>query len=238
VRWWAAVLDLLFPPRCVSCHRLGDWLCAECRNAIEMIPVPMCRFCALPLPEHETSGVCPSCRDREHILDGLISCAFHDGPLRRAIHDFKYGGLYSLAHSLGQIMADRWLRLRPLDKVEAIVPVPLHRRREHQRGYNQAALLARELGRRLQAPVVEDRLIRTRATARQTELNAAQRRINVQGAFACREGAFAGRSVLLVDDVCTTGSTLEAACTALKKEGGAADVWAFTLTRARPASVP
>ena len=235
--WLDKALDLLFPPRCVACNRLGEWLCAECRGEIEIIPSPTCRFCALPLPAPAAEGdgpadVCPRCRSRQHVLDGLAAYAFHNGPLRRAVHELKYSGLRSLARPLGRLMADRWPQLRPADQpFDVIVPVPLHRRRERERGYNQAALLARELGRRLQLPVVEHVLIRSRATARQTDLDAAQRRANVQGAFACRSDGLSGRAILLIDDVCTTGSTLEAAASALRAAGVAA-VWGYTLTRA------
>ncbi len=232
--WLDKALDLLFPPRCVACGRLGAWLCAECQGEIEIIPPSACRFCALPLPAPGSgdADTCPRCRTREQVLDGLAAYAFHNGPLRRAVHELKYNGLRSLARPLGRLMADRWPQLRPAGQpFDAIVPVPLHRRRERERGYNQAALLARELGRHLQLPVVEHVLIRSRATARQTDLDAAQRRANVQGAFACRNAGLSGQAILLIDDVCTTGSTLEAAGSALKAAGVAA-VWGYTLTRA------
>ncbi|HFD40131.1 MAG TPA: ComF family protein [Anaerolineae bacterium] len=232
--WLDKALDLLFPPRCVACGRLGEWLCADCQRTIEIIPPPVCRFCALPLPApgSSNSDACPRCQTRKQVLDGLVAYAFHNGPLRRAVHELKYSGLRSLARPLGRLMAERWPQLRPADQpFDVIVPVPLHRRRERERGYNQAALLARELGRRLQLPVVEHVLTRRRATSRQTDLDAAQRRANVQGAFSCRSDDLSRQAILLIDDVCTTGSTLEAAGSALKAAGAAA-VWGYTLTRA------
>jgi len=162
----------------------------------------------------------------------LRACAFHSGPLRKAIHQLKYEGLRSLAAPLGQLMSQAWSNVAPGEGFDAIVPVPLHRARQRERGYNQAALLAREFSPSLHCPVVEDELIRVRATAPQIDLSAEQRRANVQHAFKCSKGSLAGKRVLLVDDVCTTGATLEAAAAALY-QAGAVSVWSYTLARAR-----
>jgi ComF family protein len=246
------VIDLLFPPSCVVCHRLGAWLCAQCMDEIEVIRPPVCSQCGLPLdvalspysaPSDsalygETASVlgasptCLGCRNAISQLDGLRACAFHRGPLRLAIHQFKYEGLRSLAVPLGELMGCGWATLATDDaSIDVVVPVPLHAARLRGRGFNQAALLAHEMGRHLGRPVVEDVLIRSRATAPQVGLDANERWGNVAGAFECTRSSLAGTSVLLVDDVCTTGSTLDAACAALR-EGGVRSVWAFTLARA------
>jgi ComF family protein len=139
---------------------------------------------------------------------------------------------------LGKLMAQGWAVLPPADVApDAIVPVPLHASRERERGYNQAALLALELGRRVRLPVVDDVLFRTRETIPQVGLDATERRANVLHAFQCSSTGLTGRRVLLVDDVCTSGATLEAAGDALRK-GGVSSVWAYTLARARGASGP
>ena len=233
-----AVLDLLFPPYCVACRRLGAWLCPSCLAEVETIHPPVCRRCGLPLTSdelgHGGTWVCDHCRRAPLQLDGLLAYAYHGGPLREAIHQFKYEDLRSLAGPLGKLMGDGWAMLAPLDlEIDTIVPVPLHPARQRQRGYNQSALLARELGAVLARPVVEDVLIRTKATAPQVDLNARERRANVQDAFQCTSSALQGKRVLLVDDVCTTGCTLESACSALRA-AGVSSVWAYTLARARP----
>jgi competence protein ComFC len=129
-------------------------------------------------------------------------------------------------------MAQGWGALAPCDEdIDAIVPIPLHITRQRQRGYNQSALLARELGSWLHLPVVENVLVRTKATAPQVGLNALERQLNVCDAFQCQSKILAGRRVLLVDDVCTTGSTLEAAARSLRQEGVLL-VWAYILARA------
>jgi competence protein ComFC len=167
-------------------------------------------------------------------LDRLLAYAFHCGPLRTAIHQFKYEDLRCLAGPLGVLMAEGWSKLAAGDwEPDVIVPIPLHPKRQRQRGYNQATLLARELGCRLGHPIHEDTLIRTKATAPQVDLNAQERRDNVRDAFACRNDDLAGKRVMLVDDVCTTGATLESAAEALRSIG-AKSIWAYSLARAKP----
>lgn len=236
-----ALADLLFPPQCVACHRLGAWLCDGCLEKIELIHPPACRRCGAPLGpggRAVASGlgdaaVCAHCRDTRSHLNGLSACAFHSSPLREAVHELKYNGLRALAAPLGALMARCWPELAPAGlSFDAVVPVPLHRSRERERGYNQAALLARELGPHLGLPIREGILVRTRDTPAQVGLSAEEREANVLGAFRCQNGSPAGSRVLLVDDVCTTGATLEAAAVALR-EGGAPFIWAFTLGRAK-----
>jgi ComF family protein len=169
------------------------------------------------------------------LLDRLLACAFYSDPLRTAVHQFKYEDLRCLSSLLGKLMTEGWSELAPSGPApDVIVPIPLHAKRQRQRGYNQAALLARELGSWLGRPVNEDTLIRTKATAPQVDLNVQQRQDNVRNAFACRNDDLSGKQVLLVDDVCTTGATLESAAVALHSTG-ARPIWAYTLARAKPA---
>lgn len=232
-----AIIDLLFPPYCVACHRPSAWLCDDCLLAIEAIQPPVCSRCGLPLGEPQTAGssvsICKRCQRTPLRLDRLLAYAFHSGPLRQAIHQFKYEDLRSLAGPLGELMLQGWAALASRDFLpDLIIPVPLHPSRQRQRGYNQAALLAQELGSGLRRPVVTEVLVRIKATAPQVDLDAKERRANVHNAFRCRDASLSGKRVLLIDDVCTTGSTLESACLALR-ETGTASVWAYTLARAR-----
>lgn len=222
------LLDLLFPPRCVGCREVGSYLCAQCLHEFELVEPPLCPRCGRPVT---TSGrLCSLCQRHPPQIDGIRSVAYFDGILREAIHRFKYYGLQDLAIPLGGLMGDYWEK-RSLP-AEIIVPVPLHKDRLRERGYNQAALLARELGKSVGLPVSENSLVRVRATRPQVELNAQERRENVSDAFRCANAELKGKQVLLIDDVCTTGSTLEA-CSIALRQVGARSVWAFTLARAR-----
>ncbi len=222
-----ALLDLLFPPRCGSCGRGGAWLCSACLAQVEWLTPPLCSLCGEPL----TSGQrCLRWRHHPVLLDGLRSAAWYVGPLRNAIHRLKYRGQRVLAEPLGAILLQGWRREPP--PAELLVPVPLHSRRTRERGYNQATLLAQQLGRATGLPVDALSLQRIRHTRSQVDLSAGERLANVEGAFACRGQAFRGRAVCLIDDICTTGATLQASAVALR-EAGAATVWAFTLARPR-----
>ncbi len=221
-----ALLGLVFPPRCVVCGRIDTWLCPECVAELPWITGPTCARCGLPI---RRAGLCPRCRRDPLRLEGMRSVFLFKGALRRAVHQLKYRHARGLAEPLGGLLAGYWQE-HPWP-VDLIVPVPLHPSRMRRRGYNQAALLAYELGRRVGLPMDEDALQRVRSTPPQMRLDAVERRRNVAGAFRCRDGRVRGRRVLLVDDVCTTGATLEACADGLRA-GGAEAVWALTLARA------
>jgi len=228
-RGWAALLDLIYPPHCVACGRLGAWLCASCLEAYPAFRPPWCARCGLPLAR---GGLCLECRRAASPLQGVRSVGPHVAPLREAVHALKYEGVRVLTEPLAELMAATWA-LGPLPAT-AMVPVPLHPQRVRRRGYNQAALLGQALAPRLDLPLHEEWLQRERNTPSQVGLTRAERWANVRGAFHCPDpSAVAGQRVLLLDDVFTSGATLRAAGEALRA-AGAAEVWALTLTRARP----
>jgi len=162
-------------------------------------------------------------------VDGVRALAYFEGEMREAIHAFKYNGRVELAPTFGAMLKD-YLIVHPLPG-EVIIPVPLHLDRERARGYNQAHLIANELGKQLNLPVLGSALRRARATQPQFELNAPERRANVRDAFIADEQV-AGTRVLLVDDVCTTGATMDECSNALRTMG-AQSIWGLALARGR-----
>ena len=219
-------LNLLFPQWCVGCGKEGDFICHPCRQSLSRIMPPLCPRCGRP----QSSGIlCPSCVSWQAEIDGIRSPFRFDGVMRQAIYQLKYRNLRALAVPLAKLLQD-YLTTSHVPG-EALVPVPLHQKRLRQRGYNQSHLLAQELGKLINLPVVDDCLIRLRHAppqARTSTVN--ERRSNVANAFTCRNHRLQDKQVLLVDDVSTSGATLDA-CAAALKAAGASSVWGLALAR-------
>lgn len=226
-RWRGQLLDLLFPARCVSCNRVGESLCSICRSQIKFVTSPYCERCGRPLEFH--GEACPICRAHPLHITHIRAVAYHEGTLRQAIHALKYRHWIDLVDPLAALLQQYLVRTTP--NVDLITAVPLHTDRQRERGYNQAELLARRLAAGVGLPYVGG-LKRTRATADQIGLDVQARHENVRDAFAADRGAFAGRRVLLVDDVCTTGATLDACAVALRAQG-ACEIYGMTVARPR-----
>ncbi len=217
-------LDLLFPQWCVGCGKEGDFLCYSCRRSLPRITPPLCPRCGKPQP----SGIlCPGCVGWQAELDGIRSPFRFDGVIRQAIHQLKYRNLRAIAQPLAKLLQD-FLSTNPM-LGEVLMPVPLHQKRLRERGYNQSRLLAQELGKLINLPVVADCLIRQRHTPPQARTSTVdERRSNVANAFTCRNYRLQDKQVLLIDDVTTSGATLNACASALKS-AGATSVWGLVL---------
>jgi ComF family protein len=163
------------------------------------------------------------------VIDGIRSPFKFDDVMRKAIYELKYRNLKAISPCLAELLTD-YLKSNPLVG-EVLVYVPLHPHRLRERGYNQSSLLARELGKRIDLPVIENCLIRVKQAQPQVKAgNVVERRRNVVNAFECRDGKLAGKKIILIDDVCTSGATLESCAATLKSEGSVS-VWGLTLAR-------
>ncbi|HEV8474674.1 MAG TPA: ComF family protein [Methylomirabilota bacterium] len=255
--WAVAALDLVFPARCPACAATlaagrRDPLCGACWEAIPRIVPPTCERCGLPfftltlggsdrLPEtpqrserHGESVAlvdvgqhCGACSAAPPAFRWARAAAVYAGPLREALQRLKFGGRAALARPLAALVLEQCAGAVPAGAV--LVPVPLARARERERGFNQAALIAERVARGLGARLAPRWLARTRATAPQTDLDAAARRANVRGAFIASPAA-AGADVVLVDDVLTTGATAGECARALLA-AGAQSVGVLTVAR-------
>lgn len=209
------MLDVVVPRRCGLCGRFDTFLCETCARDLPLVSRPRCPTCWGSLGPR---GACRECAlVLAHSLDSVRSPYRLDDGARRLVHGLKYDGLSALAEPMGVLIAaelSAW-GIHP----DVVAPVPLHRSRERRRGFNQAALLAQSLAETAKLPVDRALLRRTRATTPQVRTTGAEaRRLNIAGAVAATPAA-AGKTVLLIDDVCTTGATLRACADALRAAG-------------------
>ena len=205
---------------------MGEFLCPACLGALPRLLPPFCPICGRP----QASGiVCPTCWQRPTEIDGIRSLFRFDEVIRKTIHQLKYRNLKAISACLAGLLTD-YLRANPLPG-EALVCVPLHPRRLRERGYNQSSLLTGELGKRIGLPVIRDCLIRVKQSQPQVRaVDVEERRRNVADAFVCRDESVSGKQIILIDDVCTSGATLESCAAALKNKG-VTSVWGLTLAR-------
>ena len=213
--WFNFTLDLVYPPKCAGCDKMGDGLwCPQCAQKVHLLLAPD-HIKLLTLTEGITVPV--------------LSAAEFASPIREAIHEFKYNGTPALAEPLSKHMVMAWQRVNW--SIDLIIPVPLHGKRRRERGYNQSEFLAAEMARMIKMPMNPSALLRTRNTEQQAHLGAEARQHNVADAFAAVEGIVQGKHILLLDDVFTTGATLRA-CALSLLQSKATNVYAMTLARA------
>ncbi|MEI6891135.1 MAG: ComF family protein [Pontiella sp.] len=231
-----AALDVLYPRNCMGCGisspKAFRYLCWDCWSDAPHIEAPFCACCGDPVAgsvDHEF--ICYSCSAQKPAFDGARSAARYDGVVGEGLRRLKYEKAWWLVPDLAELLL-KGMRAEYSDLTfDWIVPVPLHPIRQRKRGFNQSGLLARELGRRIGRASGRSLLRRIKPTSTQTNLTAPQRLSNVQNAFESRcHERLAGQSILLVDDVMTTGATVNACAKALKK-GGAQSVHVLTVAR-------
>lgn len=222
-----AILEFVFPARCVVCGDNGSFFCATCSASAQLAKPPRCPVCWAA----QSDVVCIDCSVEPPVFDGLRAAFVYDGAVRTVVQDLKYRGTTALAGPMAELMAES-ARTYGLDAgADIIVPVPLAGLRQRTRGYNQAEALSRPLAGELRITMRPDALRRVRSTPPQARSDdAAARRRNVAAAFRAERRDVEDRRVLLVDDVTTTGATISACAVALK-EAGARSVWALTFAR-------
>jgi ComF family protein len=225
-RWLEAGVDLVFPPRCAGCGAGGSDWCRACDARVQRISPPICRHCGRPL---ERPGRCSDCR-RMPLPMQARAYAVYAGPLVPALLQLKYRPNCRLAEVMSGWLSDLVARTKwPVDLVTA---VPLSVRRKRVRGYNQADLVAHRLAHRLGVGFADDALVRTRDTRSQVGLDIESRAANVEDAFRALPERVDGRSVLIVDDLFTTGATM-VACHAALVRAGARQTFAVAVARAQ-----
>ena len=233
-----ALLDIVFPPLCHACKEFipdaGDLhLCTTCRGEVHSVSSPLCTVCGVPFAT--PGGIdhpCGACLVTHPRFAAARAPVLFDGVARDLIHRFKYDKKVHLARPLALLTKEALTSFVASLSADLLIPVPLHRRRLRERGFNQAVLLCRPLAKAWNIPLVVDNLQRIRWTEPQVTLSASEREANVRGAFALADpAAVRGRKVILLDDVYTTGSTV-AECSRVLRQAGAEVVYVITVARA------
>jgi ComF family protein len=226
VRGLSAVADLLIPPACLACHRplsSHDAVCAGCWSKIDFIRPPLCDRLGIPLPFDIGAPMISAAAEADPPdYDRARAVARFDGVMRELVHDLKFRDRHDARHLFGRWLVEAGKEL--LAEADMVLPVPLTRGRLLSRRFNQSALLAQEIARLTSVRYEPEALLRTRRTQPQVGLSRQQRRDNVSGAFAVaesRKALLAGATLLLVDDVITTGATVGACARTLKRAGAA-----------------
>lgn len=234
--WWSGFVSLLFPERCPFCRKPNgepapsvQGLCPDCSRDIQWIRPPWCPCCGRPFVPEGVSHLCLECLGKKRPFKWARAVARYQGGLAKAIARFKYQGDIRLISVLGKFW-EEW-REEDLSSIDAVIPVPLHPNRLRERGFNQALLLCRAMKSLPREKIHPGGLERTRNTPPQVRLDASERRKNVHGAFSVSDPSLIRRRrVLIVDDVYTTGATVNE-CARVLKRAGAAEVFVLTLAR-------
>lgn len=218
----------LYPDKCASCGNLMDihkneWLCRNCKDAFTEISGPVCKKCGA------FHCCCP--KGESFYFNKNISFFLYDETMRKAIHDFKYGKKLSQGRALGKLMADSLIKSNiDLKDYDYILPVPIHRERLRERGFNQSEILAMEISEKTKIPLNTKIVKRIKDTIPQSTLSYEGRVRNVKNSFKISKANYVcNRNIILIDDIFTTGSTLDAVSKALK-EKGASKILSLTLS--------
>ena len=235
-QFFESFLDFLFPSQCLICEKnliYAQEICKSCLSGMDYISPPICLKCGVPFhSETEKDHLCGSCLTSSVYFTTARAVGHYDGMLQEAIHQFKYKGKTLLAKPLGALMGNHNPDAIDFESYDLLVPVPLHLRRLRERGFNQALSLAKCLGEKYRIPIDCMGLKRTRWTEPQINLTRKERQRNVQGVFSIHDkDRFRSRNILLIDDVYTSGSTVNE-CAKVLMNAGTARVDVFTLCRA------
>ncbi|MBU0506072.1 MAG: ComF family protein [bacterium] len=224
------MLNLFFPKYCVCCHAIGDPLCSECRQKIHFIEKAFCPICGTPFLSGQ-SRPCGACTTKPPFYDRHFALFVFDSFSKKIIHDLKYHAGFWTKHVFQPLYREAYLELlnKELNNIDYIIPIPLHKTKLAKRGYNQSLFLAKTWQKILKKKLLVNTLMRCANTPSQTGLSRLERTKNLKGAFLTNGAVcFENKNVLLVDDVHTTGATLNEASKTLKK-AGAHMVFASTL---------
>jgi ComF family protein len=228
MRFIRGLVDIIWPKNCLICKNglgaasVDNVVCLECWSKVKRNSPPFCHFCGRHLEKKNLSkGVCPTCIRKQPYFDRAFSPCQYDGVIKELIHAFKYKGKDYLGTTLSRLMLEFIREYSvPMDLIDCIIPVPLHKTRLREREFNQAYILSKCIALQFNKKVLHNQLLRLRYTRPQVELLPQQRRENVRESFRMhKHSSLKSKNILLVDDVLTTGQTASWAAYALKRAG-------------------
>ena len=226
------VLDILFPKFCINCGKEGSYLCQDCASLIDITERQYCPFCNPPKIVSD-GRTCSSCRKTKK-LNGLYSAtSYNNQIIKKLVYQFKYSYIKEISNPLSKLIISHFDNLNKTRDIldHVLIPIPLHKKRLKKRGFNQSEEIAKELSKSLGIPVYNNVLIKIKQTRDQTKLKREEREKNVKGAFVCENRKLIhNKKILLVDDIFTTGATMEQGAIALKS-AGAKEVWGVVVAR-------
>ena len=213
------ILELLYPSTCIFCGKLcGEGICKACREKVKYIREPRCKKCGKPIESREAE-FCYDCRKQTFHYEQGRSLWLHQEPISNSIYAFKYKNRQVDGEVYGREMARRFEKLIRFWEIDVIIPVPIHKKKRRKRGFNQAELIAKEVGNILNIPVNCTSVVRMKETTPQKELGSRSRKRNLKRAFRVTDCRLKGKRVLLIDDIYTTGSTIDSIAEILGKTG-------------------
>ncbi|MBQ7563141.1 MAG: ComF family protein [Lachnospiraceae bacterium] len=222
VKLLSGLLNFIYPARCPVCGDIivpqGESCCLSCRGRLKYVEEPYCLKCGKPLAK-EDEEFCSDCLRKNRLFDYGRVVFIYDELMSKSIYSFKYGGRQEYASFYAEEILKRYERQIKEISPDALVPIPLHKSRYRKRGYNQAELIAAELSKRSGVPVLPRLLERAKKTRPQKDLNEAERENNLKRAFKMGRNDVSLETVLLIDDIYTTGSTLDSAAGCLRESG-------------------
>ncbi len=223
------LLDLVFPKYCFGCQKEGEWLCFSCRKNILPISTQTCPNCK---KISKAGRYCSRCRRKTYLSGVIVACYFEEGPIKELIHNFKYNHILELQMVLGDLLVDSLVENRDsLGRDFLITAVPMHYLRRARRGYNQSELLATYVADALKIPKNFQILKKIRKTRPQVQFSGKKRRENLKNSFKiCKNADVLGKTFVVVDDVTTTGATLNE-CARILKVAGARKVWGLVVAK-------
>lgn len=227
------LLDLLFPKFCLNCNKEGSYLCQDCFSLIDIFKRQYCPFCSYPKVVLD-GKTCISCRKSKKLTGLYCSASYDNFIVKKLINQFKYRPyIKELAKPLAFLIMAHLINLNNLPdfKEFILIPVPLHKKKLKQRGFNQANEIGKELSDKLKIPIFNNVLIKIKQTPAQVELKKEQREKNIKGVFICQKSELVGgKKILLIDDIFTTGATMEE-CARVLKTAGAKEIWGMVVAR-------